>query len=322
MALTASGNFLFPGLPSAQIGAGVRTPIGTIVPPGANIAAYVRSAGAISGEDPSLSVNGRVVKTLAAALPYCRSGKGDYIVILPGHTENVTSATALTGLVAGTRIVGIGNGSIMPTFTWTATAAQWAISVADVVIAGLKLDLSGANGVVKAINWTGAGGQVNSNEFVFASGAALKATIALEVGTGANRFTFANNLVDGTTDIVTSGIKVVAAVDRLRITDNEMSAACTAASGLVEIGAVAATNIRILRNYIANTAASSTACISVGAAASTGIIADNYMSTLNNGTAASQGVTFGAGSLIRCFQNFSSDEPQKSGALAPAVVAT
>lgn len=322
MPQAANGSFLFPGLPAATIGAGVRTPIGTLLPPGANIAAYVRSSGGqVSGEDPELATSGRVVKTLAAALPYCRAGRGDYIIVLPGHTENVTSATALGGLVAGTRIIGVGNGSMMPTFTWTATAAQWAVNVADVVISGLKLDLGGANGVTKAINVTGAGVQIVANELVTSSGAALKAAIAVEVGTGAARFTFANNLVDGSTDAATDVLLVAAAVDRVRITDNEMSAAATAANGLIRVSA-AATNLRILRNHIANTVASSTACIAIGNVAATGIIADNYLSTLNNGTANAQGITVGAAGLVRCFQNFSSDEAARSGTLAPAVVAT
>src|SRR5262245_22829772 len=90
-------------------GFGVETPFGVILPPGGKIAAYVRSTG-VQDQDPEEIANA-VVPTLAQALPYVRSGKGDTIVCLPGHTENVTTGTALTGLKAGTRIIGMGHGS-------------------------------------------------------------------------------------------------------------------------------------------------------------------------------------------------------------------
>src|SRR6478735_310820 len=107
-----------PDLPQVSSGAGMKTPFGiTLLPPGSRIAAYVRSTGAQAGDDPFTNAN--LVTTLAAGVARARAGLGDTVVVMPGHNESVTDATMLTGLVAGTRIVGFGRGGNMPVFRWT-----------------------------------------------------------------------------------------------------------------------------------------------------------------------------------------------------------
>lgn len=301
-------------------GYGISTPYGILLPPFGKIAAYVRSTG-VQDQDP-FEIQNRLVTTLSAALPYVRSGKGDTIIVLPDHAENVTSATALSGLVAGTRILGIGHGSNKPTFSWTNTAGQWAVNVADVAISGLMLDLGQANGVTKAINVTGADCLMEGNRVVMGTDATHKAAIGIEVGTGANRFQFVSNKCEGViAGAVTDGLLFAAAVVDARVTDNEFVFAA-ATTSMVRVGAVATLQLRILRNYFANTVASSTACVTFGAGAQTGIVAYNLFSILADGTANATGITFNAATLVRCFQNFTCDEPVKSGVLSPVVVAS
>jgi len=318
----AYGAPFIPDLPYMAAGAGVKTNYGiTLLPPGSRVAAYVRSTGQQSGDDPFILTN--LVTTLAAGLARVRAGFGDTVVVLPGHSESVADATTFSGaLLAGTRILGFGRGGNMPVFRWTATTSQWSVAVADVVIQGLRLRLEGANGVVKAIVVTGADFGLYGCDIEVASGASNKATIALELGSGATRADVSGNIWRGTaTHNVTDGLKVVAAIDQARICDNEMEFSATAANGLVHVTA-AATSIKILRNVMDNTHTASSACIAVDSVAATGTIADNYAGVLNDGTAASQGIVLAGTATIKCFQNFCSDEPRKSGALAPAVVAT
>lgn len=307
-------------VPFMQNGVGVKTPFGmTLLPPGSRVAAYVRSTGLQSGDDPFTAAN--LVTTLAAGLARVRSGLGDTVCVLPGHTESVADATMLTNLVPGTRIVGFGRGGNMPVFRWTATASQWVIDDADVVIQGLRLRLEGANGVVKAIVVTAADVGFYGNDVEVASGAALKATIALEVGTGGNRFEFCGNVVRGTaTHNVTDGIKVVGVVDQIRINDNEMEFSATAANGLIDV-TVAATNIKILRNYMYNTHTASTSCITLGNVAADGLIAENACSVVATGatTSGTTGINFGAAVLVRFFDNLVCNDPRTSGLLLPTV---
>ena len=303
---------LFDGPPVASYPLGVDLGSVMVVPTGPNVI-YCRSTGPQAAESPHLS--GKMVTTLAAALNQCRSGLFDTIICLPGHSESVTTTPTF---VAGVRIIGVGRGGNMPVFRWTATTSQWAISVADVTVSNLRLRLEGANGITKAIAVTGADVRFEGCDIEVASGATAKAVIGLEVGTGGARFELVKSRLRGTdTHNVTDGVLVAAAVDGVRIVGNEMIFSATAGNGNIRVGAVAATNMVIAGNLLANTHTASTANVAFGAAASTGILAYNAMSTINDGTVTAQGATFGAGCLVRSFQNFSCDEPVKSGTLTP-----
>jgi len=71
-------------LPNIATGLGHRTKYGSVIlSPGARVAAYVRSTGAQSDDDPMLNAN--LVTTLSAGLARCRSGFNDVVFVLPGH---------------------------------------------------------------------------------------------------------------------------------------------------------------------------------------------------------------------------------------------
>src|SRR5678815_2425394 len=240
---------------------GIRSPYGILLPPGGNVVAYLRSSGPQSNDNAYIKDN--LLTTLSACLSKCRSGAGDIIVVLPGHSESVTGATMLDNLVAGTRIVGIGYGSAMPTFTFAATGAQWKLNKADVLVSGLRLDLGGANGVTKAVIVTGATNVIANCDIVMATSSSLDAVIGIEVGTGAARFRLMRNYLRSVSNVVvTDGVKIVAALDGIEIGNNRMFFAATEVNGLVHITA-AVTNIWMHHNTFSNTVASSTACIVV-----------------------------------------------------------
>lgn len=319
----AYGASSFPDVQQVAVGAGLKTDFALLLPPTGRIAAYVRHV-PVNG-DPQ-EIEQRRFKTLADALKQCRPGAGDVIAILPGHLENVVDANMLNNLVDGTTIVGMGSPrqDNAPTFRWTAAAAKWVISKKNVTIQNLRLRLEGFNGVVKAIEILGVGTTLAANSIEVASAATAKATIAIEVGTGAHDTTIQGNVIYGTaTHNVTNGILVLGAAPpaRLRITDNEMLFSATAANGLINV-TVAALQLFIARNILYNTMTASTSALTLGAAASDGIIANNYIGILTNGVAAATGILTGATSLVKCFQNFCSDEPRASGVLSPAGAAT
>jgi hypothetical protein len=90
----------------------------------------------------STSTGGRSAKsykeassTLAGALHKVTAGQGDRIIILEGHTETISSSTALTLSKAGVEIIGLGRGVNRPTFTLdTATDATINVTAARVTI--------------------------------------------------------------------------------------------------------------------------------------------------------------------------------------------
>ena len=81
---------------------------------------------------PDKQGGNRTFATVAAALADANvvDARGDVILVLPGHTESISSAGALTVSKSGVSIIGLGNGDARPTFTFdtatTATAATTA----------------------------------------------------------------------------------------------------------------------------------------------------------------------------------------------------
>ncbi len=257
--------------------------------------------------------------TLAAALAHCRPGAGDEIHILPGHSENVAAAGGLSGLAAGTRIIGWGLGAAMPEFRWTAAAANWDLNVSGVEISGLRLRLEGFNGVTSAINVTAADCAIFGCDLETTSGASNRAVIALNVsGASAHRFKLLRNRIRGTAaGASTDCILISAACSNTEIADNVIFATGSTTNGVIRITA-AALDTLIARNALANITAASVACINIGNVAATGLITDNRLSNLDTGAfGAGDGITFGAASLFRVMQNFWANDPSVKGIEVP-----
>jgi hypothetical protein len=127
MTIPALGRF--PPVPMYALASGLRTEFGTLTPPGGKVAAYVHHAGANITDDQDIAK--RIYTRLNDALKMCRAGKLDTVFVLPGHAENISAADQMSNLVAGTRIMGLGDGPARPTFTWTAAAATFLLDQAN-----------------------------------------------------------------------------------------------------------------------------------------------------------------------------------------------
>lgn len=304
------------GLPN--LGAGpIATSYATLIPPGARVAAYVRSGG-YQELDPFRADD--LVTTLAAALPRVRSGYGDVIIVLPGHVESVVDATMLDNLRAGTTILGIGRGSMQPTFNFTATASQWTLDQSDVLVQGLRLNVDGANGVVNAIDVTAADCVLRGCAVRLASGAALKATVGVSLS--AARAWVDGCYFEGTaTHFVARAILIDTAVDGIKVTNTRIIASATAANGLIGVTA-AATNLLFQDLLLYNTHTSSTATIALSDVACDGFAIRVKSGTKNNGGAkTTQGITWGASALVQAHDCTCSDVRADSGVTSPAAAA-
>jgi len=83
-----------------------------------------------SGKAPT-----RALATLDKAIGKCTADKGDVIIIMPGHTETVASAGAITCDIAGVFIIGLGTGTLRPAFSLaTLTTASILVTAANVSI--------------------------------------------------------------------------------------------------------------------------------------------------------------------------------------------
>ena len=321
----ASGHYL-PLVGNTSIGQ--RTLYGTWLPPGSRVAAYV---GPQSDTTDSYSTSSLLVATLNAGLARCRSGKGDVVVVLPGHTENVSTADFFTSLVAGTRIIGVGNPGETnhPTFTWTATASTFLLDVANVSIDNLTFNLIGIDAVVAPITVSAAGCSI-SNCHLICQDATKGVLKGVDVGAGGSGFRFINNRVTGIGEakpMTSAPVLISGAANDVVVSDNFI---CTANPGTNVLGLIAvtaaATNLTIVRNTLIQleTAATALHGVTVGNVAATGVIAYNNLKVGTDvvittalasqlGTAALPGV--GA------FENRSTDATNTQGVLTPVASA-
>jgi hypothetical protein len=78
--------------------------------------------------------------TLDYAIGKCTASKGDIIFLLPGHAESKTTTGDIATLdVAGVTIIGMGNGSLKPTFTFGHAGTTMTISGANCRLVGIKI---------------------------------------------------------------------------------------------------------------------------------------------------------------------------------------
>jgi len=72
--------------------------------------------------------------TLDYAVGKTTTSKGDIIYLMPGHAETISTATAAVLDKIGTQVIGIGTGSLRPTFTLGAAAGTISITGANCLI--------------------------------------------------------------------------------------------------------------------------------------------------------------------------------------------
>jgi len=89
--------------------------------------------------------------TLDAAIGLCTEDNGDVIYVMQGHNESLTAADGVDCDVSGVTIIGLGHGSLMPTFDYDAAAGVFVIGADNVTIVGLRFRTS-YNAVVNAID--------------------------------------------------------------------------------------------------------------------------------------------------------------------------
>lgn len=92
--------------------------------------------------------------TLDYAIGQCTANKNDWIYIMPGHAETLSGAAAIAADVAGITILGLGNGTNRPTFTFGSTDCTIAVTAANVTFKNIRVTC-GIDEVVKLFNITG-----------------------------------------------------------------------------------------------------------------------------------------------------------------------
>jgi len=90
--------------------------------------------------------------TLDYAIGKCTASNGDIIFVMPGHAESIVGASTLTLDIAGVKIIGLGSGLTIPTFTYTTDAtATFNITAANCHVENLYLYSNFEDGITAGI---------------------------------------------------------------------------------------------------------------------------------------------------------------------------
>lgn len=168
----------------------------------------------------------RPLNSIANALLKCTAHRGDIIVVMPGHSETVSSAGGLALNVAGVAIVGLGNGSKRPLFTLdTATTASITVSAANISIINCVFSANFAD-IVTCFNVTTASDLYISDCYFKATAADMNFLNIIDTGT-------TDNSADGLTvrrsvwiepDLATLGlVKLDSTAARVSLVENKLT---------------------------------------------------------------------------------------------------
>lgn len=259
----------------------------------------------------------RFFSTLAAAKDECTDDAGDTIYVLPGHTETLTGAAALTLDASDVTIQGLGNGDNRPTFLLDASAAvDIAVSADDVKVSNLifkagHADIVNVFDLGAAKNFT-----VENCKFIEnASNENFKNIIVTLDTANAND----GLTVKGCTSIQpdtanVNFIQVAEDIDSFVMEGNYISMGVN--NGNAVIGMASGkdlTNARIKDNEIYRLNTSGDLLVDSDTTNNTGIVACNYFRHADTGSETLVDLT-GAG----CFENYASAADDASGYLLPA----
>lgn len=246
--------------------------------------AGINASDANDGGDPRYPVS-----TLAQALSLCVANRGDVIYGLPNHAQSIAAAATIA--VAGVKLIGLGEGTQRPTFTFTtATSSKYTIGSSS--IGGIEIEnvrfVCNFDNQVTLLTVDGANCKVSKCELVMftstkyawaaitttANANNLEVTDSRIIGHGAGTF--------GAIDDTTTRAIVIVAGDNIKVERCYISGRWVAAGGAIDV-TTATTNLRVLDCDIQCWTTGSTVGVVDTATGSTGLIHNNrFLIDTNN----------------------------------------
>lgn len=236
---------------------------------------YYVSSGSGNATNSGTSWNA-ALSTLDAAVNKCTPNNGDVILIAPDHAETLIADSGVDIDVAGVTVIGLGNGSSRPTFTFTtAVTADFKLAAAGVKVKNL-LFKAGIDALTGPIEVSADDCAVIDCEYQDDATNNYETVDVLVTG-GDNtadrlvvdRFVYRHEGGTGGTQI--QAVLNIGVQDGVEI--RNCFIACDGATGGIECGN--STHLHIHHNYIESTHANDV-CITLGST-STGLIHDNRL---------------------------------------------
>lgn len=218
--------------------------------------------------------------TLALAMAACVSDRGDVIVLAKGFTLAVTSTNVAIDK-SGVTIVGLGSGSLKPTFTFGATNSRFNVSAANCTFKNLRLT-AGIGDVVTAFLHTTATQNTNYSDIEFTASSTYNFINCYTLG--------AANISDGckwernylrTADTGQLALVITAAAHNDLKFYNNYVVHAAAAAGLLTAGAADLLGLDVRGNFVqtGQTDGAVGVLVITTSTASSGQVVDNHMKT-------------------------------------------
>ena len=264
----------------------------------------VLAPGGIGGSNGNDGTYQRPFSTLDYAIGRCTASRGDVIVLMPGHAENISTASGITVDVAGIAIVGLGAGTLRPKFSFTAAAGTYVISAANVSHYNVQWEANFAD-VTMGLDISGVDGLSFDECYFTEAGTDLNFAIVVDLATGADDIAF-NKCKFITNDIAnTSHINGVAH-SGVYITDSifHANAAQSVVTGLIATSGNA-TNV-LIKNCHFRSNVDGALWVDFNGAANSGSVVNCTVSSIDTAGATSTG-DFTGGHFFECYVSGEAD---------------
>lgn len=270
----------------------------------------------------------RFVSTIAAAATLCTADGNDQIALMPGHTETISSATALTLSTAGMTIFSLGTGGDRAIITLdTANTSTINVSGNNITISNVVF-LANFASIAAVFTLT------TAKDFVL-QGCEFRDTSAILNFTNIVSTSATSNAADGLTiqgckrfgagaDSNTTIVNMLGTNDRVSLggeapgQGNYWSHLAVTGGGLMIIATGKIVTNAIIRrnicNFLGSTGLTTGLLVTTNGTTNSGVIADNYDFNLD----ATTEILVTAGSGFIFFNNYHSGAADKSGYLLPA----
>lgn len=273
----------------------------------------VLAPGAVGGSDSNDGSYRRPFATIDAAVGKCTANRGDIIMVMPGHSETISSATSLVLDVAGVAVIGLGTGTDRPDLNFTATAGSVEMDAANCTLYNLTLTAD-VSAVVVGVNVDAAGCTIDNCEFNFnATGDDFLTMVDIDAVADAT-VTNCRFIAEAGTAGCAEAIRLDTATDAV-VANNTFIGEFS--DGAIIGEGAASVRILIADNYIYNSDTAGGEGIDLNVAC-TGLIANNRLGSL---FPTAPETTFDPGSCL-CLENYCANAIDEAGTLVPATVST
>lgn len=272
----------------------------------------VVAEGGVGGSDNGPGTYQKPFATIDYAVGRCTANRGDIIMVMPGHSENISAASSLDVDVAGVAIIGLGRGSLRPDLNFSATAGTVDMAAANTLLHNVTLTAD-VSAVVVGVNIDANYVTLDAVEFNYnATGDDFITMIDADTVTG---FTISNSkLIAEDTAGCNEAIRLDTAHET--IIENCYIYGDFTDGAIIGEGA-ASTNVLIRNNCVYNSDTTAGFVLNLSVAC-TGLAAYNTFGTL---FATAPETAVDPGSLL-CVENYVCNAVDESGALVPVVVST